>query len=169
MEEMVARDGIEPPTPAFSGPRSTTELPGLSRDVKLHESARIPALPGYSGFGNGESASTRVKSSRPQGRGPHGQVLVRGVEEATILNTALTGPSISETALRWVNPLAVRSKQPDLVYQRQLCVARPGASGAPSQNGDHDHAGDDGNRSRDTASGDLRVCSKLVGKYAAPW
>ncbi len=33
---MVARDGIEPPTPAFSGPRSTTELPGLSRGVKLH-------------------------------------------------------------------------------------------------------------------------------------
>jgi hypothetical protein len=28
MSEMVARDGIEPPTPAFSGPRSTTELPG---------------------------------------------------------------------------------------------------------------------------------------------
>jgi hypothetical protein len=25
---MVARDGIEPPTPAFSGLRSTTELPG---------------------------------------------------------------------------------------------------------------------------------------------
>jgi len=25
----VARDGIEPPTPAFSGPRSTTELSGL--------------------------------------------------------------------------------------------------------------------------------------------
>ena len=42
---VVARDGIEPPTPAFSGPRSTTELPGLSRDVKLHESARVPAEP----------------------------------------------------------------------------------------------------------------------------
>ena len=28
-EEVVARDGIEPPTPAFSGPRSTTELSGL--------------------------------------------------------------------------------------------------------------------------------------------
>jgi hypothetical protein len=27
---VVARDGIEPPTPAFSGPRSTTELSGLS-------------------------------------------------------------------------------------------------------------------------------------------
>src|SRR6185503_8347759 len=26
---VVARDGIEPPTPAFSGPRSTTELSGL--------------------------------------------------------------------------------------------------------------------------------------------
>src|SRR5258705_2985152 len=26
---MVARDGLEPPTPAFSGPRSTTELSGL--------------------------------------------------------------------------------------------------------------------------------------------
>ena len=32
LKEMVARDGIEPPTPAFSGPRSTTELPGLSAD-----------------------------------------------------------------------------------------------------------------------------------------
>jgi hypothetical protein len=27
---VVARDGIEPPTLAFSGPRSTTELSGLS-------------------------------------------------------------------------------------------------------------------------------------------
>jgi hypothetical protein len=42
---MVARDGIEPPTPAFSGPRSTTELPGLSADLKLHCPARIPAVP----------------------------------------------------------------------------------------------------------------------------
>jgi hypothetical protein len=32
---VVARDGIEPPTPAFSGPRSTTELPGLSEDFQL--------------------------------------------------------------------------------------------------------------------------------------
>jgi hypothetical protein len=34
---MVARDGIEPPTPAFSGPRSTTELSGLgnSKDAAL--------------------------------------------------------------------------------------------------------------------------------------
>jgi hypothetical protein len=29
--KVVARDGIEPPTPAFSGPRSTTELSGLGR------------------------------------------------------------------------------------------------------------------------------------------
>ncbi len=29
---MVARDGIEPPTPAFSGPRSTTELSGLGEN-----------------------------------------------------------------------------------------------------------------------------------------
>ena len=36
LELMVARDGIEPPTPAFSGPRSTTELPGLSADFQLH-------------------------------------------------------------------------------------------------------------------------------------
>src|ERR1039458_9228097 len=35
-QRMVARDGIEPPTPAFSGPRSTTELPGLSADFWLH-------------------------------------------------------------------------------------------------------------------------------------
>ena len=29
LKKVVARDGIEPPTPAFSGPRSTTELSGL--------------------------------------------------------------------------------------------------------------------------------------------
>ena len=32
---VVARDGIEPPTPAFSGPRSTTELSGLSRELHI--------------------------------------------------------------------------------------------------------------------------------------
>ena len=40
---VVARDGIEPPTPAFSGPRSTTELPGLSADFRLHLLCGIPA------------------------------------------------------------------------------------------------------------------------------
>ena len=30
---VVARDGIEPPTPAFSGPRSTTELSGQSVQI----------------------------------------------------------------------------------------------------------------------------------------
>ncbi len=56
---MVARDGIEPPTPAFSGPRSTTELSGLG--IAMHKSAlltakfvcRAPAsqlrLPGWKG------------------------------------------------------------------------------------------------------------------------
>jgi hypothetical protein len=39
---MVARDGIEPPTPAFSGPRSTTELPG---QIETIESAQLPAVP----------------------------------------------------------------------------------------------------------------------------
>src|SRR5215469_2746041 len=35
---MVARDGIEPPTPAFSGPRSTTELSGLGNQAKTPHS-----------------------------------------------------------------------------------------------------------------------------------
>ena len=42
---MVARDGIEPPTPAFSGPRSTTELPGLSEDFRLHLLRGNPVMP----------------------------------------------------------------------------------------------------------------------------
>ena len=37
--EVVARDGIEPPTPAFSGPRSTTELPGLSAELGVRDPA----------------------------------------------------------------------------------------------------------------------------------
>jgi hypothetical protein len=36
---MVPGDGIEPPTPAFSGPRSTSELPrhGVNKDSKASE------------------------------------------------------------------------------------------------------------------------------------
>ena len=39
--KMVARDGIEPPTPAFSGPRSTTELPGLGMVVRLIRDSQV--------------------------------------------------------------------------------------------------------------------------------
>ena len=75
-ENVVARDGIEPPTPAFSGPRSTTELPGLSADLKLSAAADA-------GSGGRE---------------------------------------------RWESPLAVRSKQPSLVYQSGISAAKPGLS-----------------------------------------
>jgi hypothetical protein len=47
---MVARDGIEPPTPAFSGPRSTTELPGLSADLRCKILCGSPAGPDEDGF-----------------------------------------------------------------------------------------------------------------------
>ena len=39
---VVARDGIEPPTPAFSGPRSTTELSGLGIKTPCRGSPRTP-------------------------------------------------------------------------------------------------------------------------------
>jgi hypothetical protein len=48
-EGVVARDGIEPPTPAFSGPRSTTELSGLSANYGLHVYAWIPDGAGEGG------------------------------------------------------------------------------------------------------------------------
>ena len=41
---MVARDGIEPPTPAFSGPRSTTELSGLGNSKDAVPAFASPAL-----------------------------------------------------------------------------------------------------------------------------
>ncbi len=47
IEEVVARDGIEPPTPAFSGPRSTTELSGLGLKI-TH--AGLPRAPVRSSF-----------------------------------------------------------------------------------------------------------------------
>jgi hypothetical protein len=46
IDSVVARDGIEPPTPAFSGPRSTTELPGLSEDFQLRILRGIRRGPG---------------------------------------------------------------------------------------------------------------------------
>src|SRR5580704_12809247 len=39
---MVARDGIEPPTPAFSGPRSTTELSGLGMTLVVGDRQEPP-------------------------------------------------------------------------------------------------------------------------------
>jgi hypothetical protein len=43
---VVARDGIEPPTPAFSGPRSTTELSGLRENFKVRFCARDSGVAG---------------------------------------------------------------------------------------------------------------------------
>jgi hypothetical protein len=43
---VVARDGIEPPTPAFSGPRSTTELSGLRENFMVQFCARDSGVAG---------------------------------------------------------------------------------------------------------------------------
>jgi hypothetical protein len=51
--EVVARDGIEPPTPAFSGPRSTTELSGLGMARRIRDSQEKP--------GREQEESTRRK------------------------------------------------------------------------------------------------------------
>src|SRR3981081_2210527 len=41
---MVARDGIEAPTPAFSGPRSTTELSGLGITLVVGDRQEPPRV-----------------------------------------------------------------------------------------------------------------------------
>jgi hypothetical protein len=56
---MVARDGIEPPTPAFSGPRSTTELPGLG----------ISAVSGAAKISPERNGEERLTSSEATCRG----------------------------------------------------------------------------------------------------
>jgi hypothetical protein len=45
--EVVARDGIEPPTPAFSGPRSTTELSGLGITLIVGDRQEPPCVTIY--------------------------------------------------------------------------------------------------------------------------
>src|SRR5205807_9418350 len=54
--QMVARDGIEPPTPAFSGPRSTTELSGLGTQAKrlIRGSPRTPGRTSVASAFSGE-------------------------------------------------------------------------------------------------------------------
>jgi hypothetical protein len=46
VENVVARDGIEPPTPAFSGPRSTTELSGLGIGAQIRAAKYSPERDG---------------------------------------------------------------------------------------------------------------------------
>src|SRR5260370_20255661 len=41
---MVAKEGIEPPTPAFSGPRSTTELSGLGITLVVGDRQEPPRV-----------------------------------------------------------------------------------------------------------------------------
>ncbi len=62
---VVARDGIEPPTPAFSGPRSTTELSGLGVCCALcsAKSGQARAI-----------AARRVVATFPGGEQPDGSV-----------------------------------------------------------------------------------------------
>jgi hypothetical protein len=55
---VVARDGIEPPTPAFSGPRSTTELPGLSADWSCKFLRGVPGWAGEGGCIHEQYAAT---------------------------------------------------------------------------------------------------------------
>jgi hypothetical protein len=57
----VARDGIEPPTPAFSGPRSTTELSGLGITLIVGDRQEPPRAtiyrPSYGAATGGEPAA----------------------------------------------------------------------------------------------------------------
>ena len=69
---MVARDGIEPPTPAFSGPRSTTELPGLSAD-ELHMLRGNRLLPEEGGIHEQCAATTWVVYQLAFGRAKPGR------------------------------------------------------------------------------------------------
>ena len=69
---MVARDGIEPPTPAFSGPRSTTELPGLSADLRCISCAGFRMGTGAGGTSSNSSLqqlSQVYQSARAQPTG----------------------------------------------------------------------------------------------------
>src|ERR1700683_5309035 len=59
---MVARDGIEPPTPAFSGPRSTTELSGLG-ESKDAASAYVVSESAASGGGPGQVSNCAQATS----------------------------------------------------------------------------------------------------------
>ena len=66
---VVARDGIEPPTPAFSGPRSTTELSGLG--VKFQgiwkESAALASTATPLSIAKENRASRDVPSAKYEG------------------------------------------------------------------------------------------------------
>ena len=73
--EVVARDGIEPPTPAFSGPRSTTELSGLGilprerapRAAKIARRARASQLRLPAGEGIADpSGDGAIENVEPQ-------------------------------------------------------------------------------------------------------
>jgi adenosine deaminase len=57
----VARDGIEPPTPAFSGPRSTTELSGLSANFGCISTRGIRAMPEKAGTSTYSALQQLVK------------------------------------------------------------------------------------------------------------
>src|ERR1700691_5375496 len=59
---MVARDGIDPPTPAFSGPRSTTELSGLG-ESKDAASAYVVSESAASGGGPGQVSNCAQATS----------------------------------------------------------------------------------------------------------
>ena len=90
---MVARDGIEPPTPAFSGPRSTTELPGLSEalSVAIHQAESGAA--GKDGLIHEHCAATTgsqcINSPRPPNLNPLQSKPLAATNEKPLNVTAL--------------------------------------------------------------------------------
>src|ERR1700748_20786 len=100
VENVVARAGIEPPTPAFSGPRSTTELSGLGNTIP----AGLPRAPAGCRFENHLPVRGRDQAP-PAFSGP------RSTTELSALgNTIPAGLPRAPAGCRFENHLPVRGR-----------------------------------------------------------
>ena len=112
--EMVARDGIEPPTPAFSGPRSTTELSGLgvccaSAVPRCGQARAIAALRSWQSF--------LVRNSRTgAGRRPKSPIANAELSIATGHGIGQTPPA---NQLRSTSPLPANPH----LWKRSVCAS----------------------------------------------
>src|SRR5690242_20818971 len=118
---MVARDGIEPPTPAFSGPRSTTELPGLSADCVARSCAGIPVEPDEVGSLE-QCAATTLKSIPTE---PSAAKL-RGRPAHRLLHLGEFCVPPFASALHWVSTMRPLTGIPAVLIVCLACISLAG-------------------------------------------
>src|SRR5271170_6246495 len=105
---MVARDGIEPPTPAFSGPRSTAELSGLGVNPRaIGRTAQVCLKLRWAG--TGELPATACRQTTSASITNRGLTLSFSISPMNVQPVHSTRDACAPDAIHWGTRISSRT------------------------------------------------------------